>query len=107
MKPVRFQTYLSPAIAAAIRANAKQERVSAAAYVRNALIRHVEGLTVLDPVRVALGETASMVVNHAHASLEATGAQIVQEVRAEREETRQDIRDFIAGLSAIFDLPTP
>jgi len=101
VKLKRIQILVQPESADAIRSAAERERLAVSEYLRRVVDQHLDGQALIEPVRAALADAAASISQNARASLVATGDQILAEVRAEREENRKQIADFVDLLAGV------
>lgn len=93
---------LDPAISAAVLACAKDERKTPAEVMREGIRLRLEVGSLIEPVRLAILEIEDAVVARIETRIEALQAEllarVVEVAERERQTTRADFSDFIAGL---------
>jgi hypothetical protein len=96
---------LDSATAAAVAACAHAERKKPTDIMREGVRLRLEAGAMVEPVRVALNETAAALLAHMTGLIVELKAELIAhiaEVEArERETTRRDISDFLAGLNDV------
>ena len=96
---------LDTATAAAVAACASAERKTPTDVMREGIRLRLEAGAMVEPVRVALNETSAALLARTSdfiAELKADLiARLIETETREREITRQDISDFLSGLSAV------
>jgi hypothetical protein len=105
MKLVHLAAHVNPALAHAVKASARAARMSISDYIGSALLLKQEVAGLIEPVRMAMAESAVSMAAQVRAAADEGVARVINDGAAEREELRQMISDFIAGLQAVMRSP--